>query len=422
MRRTRGFAWYHILFAIPVVAVAFGIQYFMRQHYPAKTGAETAELAKPSTYRTIAADQDAKSAEDEGHGKSAQGKKADKHEAKPEKNGKQEKSAKPVHAEADHEEETVAHERALSTLTDKHGETTARVAIGHGHEAEAAKTTKFADERAMERSISAMKEAGRNLAAPKVARTSVAPEVTSPHGFTDRVDAEGLNVGTLSSRAPAQAGRTDQQCVSVEFRGEGPTRSASTPADWSKVVDLFLEAKKDLGQWMERNKRGFSEKTWTLMDRQLRAVKLQKPPVAEEPDLAWRGIGVFGRDAAQNPVVRIGPGFVKLVARAPERAKFETIRLLAQAWAPCELAREDASEPWSPLLACLQVNEKQACAPESVSEGGWAVSSALAAMLARPGCEVPAFHEPAVARCLQKFPFPQADRGIAVSSNRESNQ
>ena len=403
MRRMRGFAWYHVLFAIPALAVAFGIQYFMRKHFPSTPNPETSAVTRPSYFkgekeaRSVAADTSAKPM-DEVKPVGTSKKKRDKatkttpdksHDSAP----PQAPGTKATSHLDDHQQKVKSAEKIVAA--------TPAVPAAPAKKEVLTETQTFHDTKSMQKTISAVEKAGEKLAGPKLQRLSSAPETpaSSNTGFTDRVDVDGLNVSTTAIKA----GGT--QCMSVEFRGDGPS-SVITPKDWSKVVDQFLEAKKDLTTWMERNKKGFPEKTLALMDRQLRTVKLQKPPVAEEADLAWRGIGVYGTDSTRNPVVRIGPGFVKLAVRQPARAKFEMMRLLAQSWAPCELGKEDAFEPWAPLLSCLQISEKQACSVGSVSEGGWAVSSTLAAMLAPPGCGLPAFHEPAMAKCLQKFPFP----------------
>jgi hypothetical protein len=91
-----------------------------------------------------------------------------------------------------------------------------------------------------------------------------------------------------------------------------------------------------------------------------------------------------------------------MAQKFPQRSRFEIARLVAQSWAPCELERIGATQPWGALLQCLNV-DSGSCGVGSYSESGWAVSTAVAAFVAPPGCEVPALaggaHE-----CVRRIP------------------
>lgn len=199
-------------------------------------------------------------------------------------------------------------------------------------------------------------------------------------------------------------------CTSVEYLGDGPLATRITKGEWSKVMDQFHQSKDYLTAWLNRNRARMPASTAALMESQIKNLKIQRPPTLEEPDLAWRGIGVWTQNGGDSPVIRVGGGFVKMALRQPKRAQFELTRLVAQSWTPCELKRVGAqSEPWQALLKCLDVTEESGCAPGTYSEGGWAVSSTLAAHLSPPGCTLPVFKDGASSQCLDKIPMGDAN-------------
>jgi hypothetical protein len=211
----------------------------------------------------------------------------------------------------------------------------------------------------------------------------------------------------------AQYNEKGQACGSIEYRGDGMKGTHITDVEWTKVVSQFHDVKAGVLTWFDRHHKGFAEKSIQLMEEQLRSVKLDKPPIADEPDLSWRGTGVFTYSTAGAPEIRIGGGFVKLALKQPARSKFEFARLLLQSVAPCEMIKLGADPSWDPLLKCLGINETQACAAGTYSEAGWAVSSGLASVISPPGCSIPAFKGESVA-CLKKVPLPfnVADTGF----------
>lgn len=347
MRGTRGFAWYHVLFAVPIVAAGLGVQYLIRKKHPAPQEVETASVSKPSSYK------EENTSKDTGESPVA----------------KTEERRDQMHVVREKTREAEPAEPSSSTIH-------ALSMLSRGREARGAK------------------EAEKKPAEP------ISPSIPEPRA----VERKHASVAeTTSVKSVSSSGA---QCASIEYRGDGPAATMISPKEWGQVVDLFLEVKKDLGTWLEKKQKGFPERTVAAMEKQLRSVRLQKPPVIEEPDLAWRGIGVWALDSTGAPTIRLGSGFVKLAVRQPARAKFELARWVAQSWAPCELKRHDDGEPWGPLLSCLQVNDTQACGNGSNSEAGWAVSSTLAFAIANPGCQLPAFSDPAMAKCLKKIPVP----------------
>ncbi len=192
-------------------------------------------------------------------------------------------------------------------------------------------------------------------------------------------------------------------CLKVEYPGEGFQNTKVSREDWVQVTDQFHEAKRLLHGWLLKNHARFSDKNVTLMETQLQDLKIERPPSIEEPDLSWRGIGIWVQDNQGMPILRISGGFVKLVSHEPKRSLFEMTRLVAQSWAPCELKRVGADSPWNPLLKCLEVDQESACGAGSYSEEGWAVSSSLATELSPPGCTVPLFFNSQKNQCLQKM-------------------
>lgn len=198
----------------------------------------------------------------------------------------------------------------------------------------------------------------------------------------------------------------DGECLRVEYPGDGPTLTRISASEWAGTTRLFYSAKGKLSKWLQSRRKELGAKPAELMAAQLRKLSLGRPPSREEPDLAWRGIGVLGHAAEGKPVVRLGGGFSYLVRHNPARAKFEMLRMVAQVWAPCELKRAEAGDPWSALSSCLGVSDSAACEPGSYSEAGWAVSTALAAALEDPGCKIPAFKDSSGSACVAELTGP----------------
>ena len=206
-----------------------------------------------------------------------------------------------------------------------------------------------------------------------------------------------------TTREPASPG----ECVSEEYPGRSPETAQISKTGWDAVMDEFHGAKAQLTSWLEAHKNQFNEKTYQWMAKQIANARLQRPPSADEPDLSWRGIGSVSSMSDQTPLIRVGAGFEKWVAEKPKRARFELARLLAQSWAPCEMAKVDSSAPWKDFVSCMDIQKEadptQACGKNSVSEAGWAVSSAIAAQAAPPGCKIPAFNRAPASECLKKI-------------------
>jgi hypothetical protein len=228
----------------------------------------------------------------------------------------------------------------------------------------------------------------------------------------------------LTPKAPAEKGEETAQvsppsdskgaaafCTAEEFPGKGPDAAHISQKDWESVMEQFHFAKASLSSWLKNHKKQFSEKTYQWMNAQIADARLQRPPSEDEPDVAWRGIlvpGVEKSEAGQStPVIRVGGGFVKLIAAQPARARFELSRILAQSWAPCSIHQVDPTSPWKDFLTCMnmegEADAAKACVHHSYSEAGWAVSSAIAAVAAPPGCRVPAFAGETTSACMKKM-------------------
>ena len=160
-------------------------------------------------------------------------------------------------------------------------------------------------------------------------------------------------------------------CQNIELPGDGFQRTQISREDWNKVIGQFNQAKKILKNWLTRIQSSLPEKTVSFMSAQLDAIKMVQPPTTDEPDLSWRGIGVWSKNDQEEPSIKLGSGFVKWVIKQPKRTLFEMTRLLAQTWAPCEMQSVDAGSMWDSFLSCLDVVEEQACgAGYTRKEGG----------------------------------------------------
>lgn len=200
------------------------------------------------------------------------------------------------------------------------------------------------------------------------------------------------------------------QCANLEYPGNGHQGGNLSTEAWSKLMKQFHDSKSDLLVWLGSQKKHFNEEQLAMMEGQVKAIRIQRSPHVDEPDLHWRGTVVLTRDAAGEPLIRVGSGFMTLLERAPARARFELNRVVAQTWSPCELERLHVGKPWSGLLGCLGMNsEAEGCKDGSLSEGGWAISSVIASRTAPPGCTLPAMSESKVVACLKNFPAPPAE-------------
>jgi hypothetical protein len=199
-------------------------------------------------------------------------------------------------------------------------------------------------------------------------------------------------------------------CISIEYPGRGPENAAISNDDWHTIIGQFHNAKSLLTAWLEAHQSQFSKKTYQWMSTQVTGALLQRPvnppAVNEEPDLMWRGVAVLDEGKTGAPVVRVGGGFAKLVLSQPERGRFEFARVLAQTWAPCQIAKVDATSPWKGFLGCMKLDGEadatKACGQNTYSEAGWAVSSAVAAIASPPGCRIPAFEKISATECVKK--------------------
>jgi hypothetical protein len=205
------------------------------------------------------------------------------------------------------------------------------------------------------------------------------------------------------TRDPASAG----QCAPEEFKGKGPEGGQISKKDWGIVMDQFHDSKTRLIGWLTEHKAQFSEKTYLWMSSRISEARLQRPPSEEEPDLAWRGIGVATELNSKVPLIRVGSGFAEWINQKPQRARFELTRLLAQTWSPCEMQQVDSTSPWTGFLTCMDMSAEadagKACGNNTYSEAGWAVSSAVAAAASPPGCRIPAFEKASSAQCAKKM-------------------
>lgn len=193
-------------------------------------------------------------------------------------------------------------------------------------------------------------------------------------------------------------------CAPAEYRGTSLEKTKVDSKEWSRVMDVFHGIKADYYGWLKDRKSQLSPTIFSNMDRIMHELKIQRAPVPEHPDLAWRGIGIFSNEAGTEPIIRLGGGFMYLLQSSPARARFELARLVAQVWSPCELSRFNAQETWNALLTCLDMKEPNACISGSFSEGAWAVSSALASVVAPPpGCLLPAFKNEKNMACLNSL-------------------
>jgi hypothetical protein len=192
------------------------------------------------------------------------------------------------------------------------------------------------------------------------------------------------------------------QCAPVEFFGKGPEDVQVDPAAWSQFMGEYHAAKADLLQWISANKASFGEAEVKRMEAEVRATRVMRPQNQIETDLTWRGIAAWtrprsgasqGAEIVEQPaLIHVGSGFMDLFVKNRARARFEIARLLAQSWGPCEQGNAKDAQIWKDFYACMGLTEEQVkCSAGTVSESTWAMSTAVASLVSKPGCDIPAF-------------------------------
>jgi hypothetical protein len=241
-----------------------------------------------------------------------------------------------------------------------------------------------------------------------------------------------ISAGALVGGSGGEGGNSNF-CSAAEYVGSGPEEVQLDLALWSQFMGEYHAAKADLLQWVAANKGHFAESAVQQMEAEIRATRVMRPQNQIETDLTWRGIASWTRprsgasETEERPaLIHVGSGFMKLFQNDRSRARFEIARLLAQSWSPCEMGASQGAQVWKDYFACMGITEDQLkCSPGVVSEATWAISTAVAALVAKPGCEVPAFNQDA-AQCLKpfhrgdvaSFPVEPVSRKIASSKEK----
>jgi hypothetical protein len=203
---------------------------------------------------------------------------------------------------------------------------------------------------------------------------------------------------------------TDKSCSAIEYAGSGTDSLRVNSSVWSRFMADYHRTKDDLVDWLHRNAESFPKAQLARMELEIRETRVMRPQAQVEPDLAWRGIAAWTRPHAGTIVenerpalIHVSDGFLKLYQKDRRRARFELTRVLAQAWAPCEMGAGRFAA-WDGLMQCLGVSaEQMGCTAGTVSEGAWAASTAVAALVSPPSCEIPAFQGEKYRACLGGF-------------------
>jgi len=200
----------------------------------------------------------------------------------------------------------------------------------------------------------------------------------------------------------------DGTCLPIEYPGAGRTESFTYRVEqdqWSQVISLFHDAKRDLANWFVAHENEIGKELATKLSARVKDQKIQRPPITDEPDLDWRGVGVVSHGLGSEFLIKTGAGFIPLVEKDPMRAKFELTRLLAQTIASCELSKAGLPDIWKPTLDCMGIDSQTSCAEGQLSESTWAISTTIANWVSSPGCKVPALNETDLAACMKSPRF-----------------
>lgn len=180
--------------------------------------------------------------------------------------------------------------------------------------------------------------------------------------------------------------------------------SGESPAiQQEKIIQMFEDSQARLLLWLKRNENQFSHSDQMRMKKRVEEARLNWASQEHLPDLMWREIVIWNESHSEDQVeVTVSPRFEKLIRLQPRRAQFEMTRALAQSWAPCQMHPDQPVTIWTEYLNCMGMIDSGSCHFTSYSEAGWAISSALASVVAGPGCVLPAFTTGMRLSCLKK--------------------
>jgi len=213
-----------------------------------------------------------------------------------------------------------------------------------------------------------------------------------------------------------------ENCPAYEINGLGPDRERVKRDEWKAFMTVYHEVKADLLKWVSLQKGKWTDEQVERVTALVKNQKIQRPPTYEEPDLSWRGVSVLTQDHQENPLLRVGGGFVRLTQTDLRRARFELTRLLTQVALPCELKAQKVESPWGALSSCFGVTDEPKCEPGTFSDLGWAISTSVAVEVSPPGCRIPALAEAKTGECVRTaLAFPVATKRSVASQDESAN-
>ncbi len=191
-----------------------------------------------------------------------------------------------------------------------------------------------------------------------------------------------------------------------ESAGDGSAQLKVSAGQWKKVMKEFHTAKHELSSWLGRVGTKHPPENISALQAKIEAIRLQRPPISSYPDLLWRGIALYTDDPQEGNVIRLGNGMAASIQKSPKKLRFELTRLLAQAWAPCELQKDPrlsswAAAFWEPAMHCLGLSAME-CKGGEYAESTWAISSALASRLSPQACSIAALNDDSIQQCLNQ--------------------
>ncbi|MBI4925673.1 MAG: hypothetical protein HY843_07095 [Bdellovibrio sp.] len=194
-------------------------------------------------------------------------------------------------------------------------------------------------------------------------------------------------------------------CSYKEYKGSAPAKINISAKNWQNIMSLYHKTKSDLLSWLKKYEKTLPRVTYLVLQKQIKNTRIQRPPAQDEPDLSWRGIGVWSLGDHGEPLIRVGGGFVTLAEKSQDSARFELARLVAQS-----LLQPNMQYIWDDLLSCFNIKSKDYSA-----EATWAVASTIAALAVPARCVLPVFLDPLYSSCL-KFNFRKSQQ-VAQRSN-----
>ena len=135
----------------------------------------------------------------------------------------------------------------------------------------------------------------------------------------------------------------------------------------------------------------------------------------------WRGLAYWKAPSeGGKPVVQVGYGFMSLLQKDPNWARFEMLRTLSGGIAPCRFENTPNALAWNSSLSCLGKPEVKRCSEGVSQDTSWILSTAVASTLQPLACRFESLDPAKVEKCFLSSSSTQ--RGLAGKKSAKTSR